>query len=648
MRRVWLASLVLFFATFAVFSRVLLADFVKWDDDISVYENPHIQGLDWEHLRWMFSDASYALRYEPLNWLSYALIYQFGGLKPFGYHLANLVLHCLNTVLLFAVIRRLLGAASAAENAAGRLEPATLPAALGTLLWALNPLRVEPVAHVTDLRYCLLLFFLLVSLWSYLRAHQSGSGDTARRFFHWCSLAAFALSMLSLPFAFAYAAVLLAVDWYPLRRFEGCTYWWQDARARKVLLEKIPFFVIGGLLFTTFLARVNPSGIWAALPVAGGSNPFEQGMQALYVWAYYAWKPWVPFHLSPLYTTLVNFNPNSWPFWLSAALVVGTTALLVRRRNQWPWALALWVSHLMLLLPALGLTERPHSTADRYDYLPGLVWAVVIAAALWKINTQPRWRLAGMTCAVALSLFWGTLSLQQTQVWQNSIALFEYLIPELGNNPSRADIHWRLGWVYAHQGKTQEAVKQYQTSLSIRPAPGPYLAFAELLEKHGDREGALTNYLGLLDLGHHAAAYTKAGDLLLALGRTGPAIGEYRQALRVFPNLVPVLNNLAWVLATDRDATNRNGAEAVQLAERACALTDRQIPVVVGTLAAAYAEAGRFKEAIETAQQARALAQAAGQPDVAEKNRQLLELYQSGRACRQPPPTASGRPGHTE
>jgi hypothetical protein len=97
------------------------------------------------------------------------------------------------------------------------------------------------------------------------------------------------------------------------------------------------------------------------------------------------------------------------------------------------------------------------------------------------------------------------------------------------------------------------------------------------------------------------------------------------------------LNNLAWRLATDPDATNRNGAKAVQLAEFACTFTDRQTPVLVGTLAAAYAEAGRFKEAIETAQKARDLAKAAGQPEVAEKNRQLLELYQSGRPCREPP-----------
>jgi len=218
MRRVWLTSLVLFLATLAVFSRVLLADFVQWDDDISVYQNPHIQGLDWTRLRWMFSDASYALRYEPLNWLGYALIYQLSGLKPFGYHLANLVLHCLNTVLLFACIRRLLAAGATVVNISGALAQATSPAALGALLWALNPLRVEPAAHVTDLRYCLLVLFLLISLWSYLRAHQSDSQICARRYFYWCSVVAFALSILSLPFAFGYVVVLLVLDWYPL----GC------------------------------------------------------------------------------------------------------------------------------------------------------------------------------------------------------------------------------------------------------------------------------------------------------------------------------------------------------------------------------------------------------------------------------------------
>lgn len=645
MRRVWLISFVLFLATFAVFSRVWLGEFVQWDDGISVYQNPHIQGLDWARLRWMFSDASYAMRYKPLTWLTYALVYQLGGLKPFGYHFVNLLIHCLNTVLVLGVIRRLLAAGIPGQRADERLAQAILPAAGGALLWAVNPLRVEPVARVTDLTFCLLLCFLLISLWCYLRACGSERG---RSLFYWCSVAAFALAMFSYPFAFAFGVVLLVLDWYPLRRFAGCAHGWRDAKARKVLLEKIPFLLLGGTMLATIATRLNLTGIWAGFHADSGFNPFERAMQAFYVWAYYVWKPWLPFHLSPIYTTLVAFNPNAWPFWLSAALVIGTTVLFARRRKQWPWAFALWLSYLVLLVPALGLTERPHYTVDRYDYLPGLVWAVAIATALWRLGTRPHLRATAFALGIGLAVFWGGLSVHQTRIWRNSIALFEYMIHELGDDPCRGDIHWRLGAVLASQGKTQEAAQQYQASLRIQPASRCCLLFAELLEQNGDRQGALTNCLAALALGPTPLDHAKAGEVLAALGRGAEASNQYRQALASVPDLVPALNNLAWILATDPDATNRNGAEAVQLAERACALTDWQTPVLIGTLAAAYAEVGRFKEAIETARRACDLAQAGGQPELAQRNQRLLEFYQSGRPYRQPPPTESRTSGRTE
>ena len=114
-------------------------------------------------------------------------------------------------------------------------------------------------------------------------------------------------------------------------------------------------------------------------------------------------------------------------------------------------------------------------------------------------------------------------------------------------------------------------------------------------------------------------------------GRTREAIAQYREALRLNPNLAWALNNLAWVLAASPDDEFRNGAEAVRLAERACELTHYGEPLFIGTLAAAYAESGRFPEAVTTAEKAEQLATSAGLTAVAAKTRQLLELYRAGK-----------------
>jgi Flp pilus assembly protein TadD len=123
------------------------------------------------------------------------------------------------------------------------------------------------------------------------------------------------------------------------------------------------------------------------------------------------------------------------------------------------------------------------------------------------------------------------------------------------------------------------------------------------------------------------------------LGRTREAVAQYREALRLNPNLAGALNNLAWVLAASPGDELRNGAEAVRLAERACELTHYGEPLFIATLAAAYAESGRFPEAVTTAERAEQLATTAGLKILAEKDRQLLELYRAGKPYHAPAPT---------
>jgi tetratricopeptide (TPR) repeat protein len=343
----------------------------------------------------------------------------------------------------------------------------------------------------------------------------------------------------------------------------------------------------------------------------------------------------VPFHLSPIHTTLVWFNPRAWHFAASVLVVAATATLLWWKRRQWPWALVLGLSHAALLLSALGLTERTHIAGDRYDYMAALVWAVIVAAGLWKIS-RPRWRAMGMAAALALAVFWGGLSFQQTRIWKNSETLFNHVFIELEDRAAFcATVHGYLGKHYADQGRVREASEQFQLSLQAQPSAAGYYHLAMLLETNGAVEAAMTNYLKLLELHTDPLIHTKVAMWLTERARTAEAIAHYRLALAGAPDSVLVLNNLAWLLATAPDAADRNGAEAVALAERACALATSEVPLLVGTLAAAYAEAGRFKEAIETGQRAVALAQTAADPELAQRNRELLELYRAGRPYRE-------------
>ena len=124
--------------------------------------------------------------------------------------------------------------------------------------------------------------------------------------------------------------------------------------------------------------------------------------------------------------------------------------------------------------------------------------------------------------------------------------------------------------------------------------------------------------------------------VLSAQGRTREAIAHYRAALQTRPDLPEALNNLAWILAANADPQVRNGPEAVALAERACQLTDSKQALLVGTLAAAYAEAGRFAEAVTAAEKAALLAEQSRQPELAARNRQLLALYRAGKPFHEP------------
>jgi Flp pilus assembly protein TadD len=170
-------------------------------------------------------------------------------------------------------------------------------------------------------------------------------------------------------------------------------------------------------------------------------------------------------------------------------------------------------------------------------------------------------------------------------------------------NPNDAELQTNLGATLVQMGRPFEGIGHLREAVRLDPA---------LAEAHFE--------LGLALAGQR---------------QTAEAIREYREALRLKPDSPPALNNLAWILATSLNAEFRNGREAVKLAQRACELTARKQVVLLGTLAAAYAEAGQFDKAMETAREARDLAESLQQPDLAAKNHALLQRFQAGQPGRE-------------
>jgi tetratricopeptide (TPR) repeat protein len=203
-----------------------------------------------------------------------------------------------------------------------------------------------------------------------------------------------------------------------------------------------------------------------------------------------------------------------------------------------------------------------------------------------------------------------------------------------------------LGAVLALRGDLEAACQAYEQALTQQTnSIEIHLRLGVLRSQLGQNTAAEQHLQQVLQSRpDDPLAHAHLGHVELSRGHAEKAVEHYRRALPRMPDDVPLLNNLAWILATHTNAALRDGALAVQLAERAAQLTSQQVPIILGTLAAAYAEVGRFSDAIATAQKAIERANELGQTHLAERNRQLLQLYEAGQPVREPAETASDQP----
>jgi tetratricopeptide (TPR) repeat protein len=268
--------------------------------------------------------------------------------------------------------------------------------------------------------------------------------------------------------------------------------------------------------------------------------------------------------------------------------------------------------------------------ADRYTYLPQiglyvlLTWAVADLCAGWR---HRRVALGGGAAIILVALI--VCACVQTTYWRNSELLWTHTLVCTSDN----DIaHCNLGGAYLQNGKVDEAMVHFQKALQINPnSPDVHNSLGNVLLQEGSVDEAMVHYQRALEIKPNSAeACYNFGNALLLKRNVDEAITYYQKALQIKPDSTEAQNNLAWVLATAPQASLRNGRQAVELAQQANLVACGEDSTILRTLAAAYAEAGRYSDAQQSAQKAMSLAQATGQTDLVELLNGELKLYAAG------------------
>ncbi len=604
---------------------ILSHDFINFDDPDYITENEWVkQGLTWAGFKWAFN-LGYASNWHPLTWLSHMLDCQLFGLNAGRHHLTSGLFHLANTLLLFALLRSLTGTLWRSAGVAA--------------LFALHPLHVESVAWLSERKDVLSTLFGLLTLIAYARFAQFKIKNKKLQIDgkarYGAALAFFALGLMSKPMLVTWPLVMLLLDVWPLNRIslasrvlslESWNAW------KGLVREKLPF-----LLLAVVSSLLTFSAQKAGGAVAGFSSlAFAPRIQnAITAYAGYLKKMVWPADLAAYYPF-----PESIPLPLVALagfVLAAISVLVLVWRRQRPYLLVGWLWYLVMLIPVIGLVQVGfQAMADRYTYLSltgpfiMLVWGGEEITRGWHNRKPVFFAMAGILLAVGVGL-----TSAQAGYWKNSETLHRHTLAVTTRN---ATTHLNLGSALLMQGRAPEAVEQFTAALNIRPdyaEARSNLGFA--LVAQGRYEEAIGQFRLALQTKPLGKTYFLLGNALNLQGKTAEAIVEYRRALEWDTNQVGALNDLAWILATDTEPSVRNGTEAVQLAERASKVLGRQEPMFLGTLAAAYAEAGRFADAIQTGEHARQLAERSGLKELAARNAQLVEEYRAGQAHREPP-----------
>lgn len=515
----------------------LHADFVRWDDPTFVTENPRVQAWTSDNIVWMWTE-SHGGHYHPLTWMSWALDHSIWGLKPFGFHLTNVLLHAANAVLLFVLLRRLLAAAFDARAVTSSL---TLGAAFGAAVFAVHPLRAESVAWVTERRDVLSVLFLLFAAYAYVRAVRPGEIAIASPRWYMLAIVMLILSCLSKAWGMSFFVLMLFLDYRPLGRLGVNPLRWNWREVATLVWQKAAFMVIGVL--TAFAAAWAQHGGYATKSLAAWGIQ-ERVVQVLYGLWFYTKSTFVPTDLTPLYQLPVRVDPFEPQYVVAYVFVAAAAVAVLVLSRWWPAFIAGAGIYGVSLGPVLGVLQSGEQfVADRYSYIACMVYAALAAAIVWRILCWAQARQAGgehdrakpallLTGGVCTSVVGALclLTFSQSTIWTNTETLWSHAITVRPSSQVLSSYATEMDL----QGRKAEAIKALAAAVTLNPSDGrAWFVYGNRMKEIGQfTEAARAYEQAAKNLPQAFMGYVNLGTLLVnQMNRPDEGIAALRLAV---------------------------------------------------------------------------------------------------------------------
>jgi len=693
-RNIWLAAGIIIVVGIAAYSNSFQGKFLRHDDSLSITNNPHIQKL------WPLSEAISLLLWStgstvagrPILSISFAVSYALSGLEPWGYHLGNIIIHIIAALLLFAIVKRTLDYPQFNQRFGTRAVPLALAVAL---LWMVHPFQTESVTQMAQRAESMMGMFFLLTLYCAIR----GFNSSRSRLWYLAAVLACALGMGTKEVMVAAPLIVPLYDYIfvskslkqLLTRRWGLYLSLAATWIIVVALVLIIHYKSGGL-------RLNKN--WTVLKNADWLGFTLAQPSVVLEYLRLSFWPWPLGFQGLLARPLLSANTLS--VTLSVIIVLALLALTFWGilRHSWLGFISAWFFLILApsssFVPTLDFWGTIHRM---YLSLAALViCATFVIDYLLRKFVSPRLgkipvKILAVSMIALIVAAYTFLTFQQNKNYKSEVAMWTNI---LRHNPDSIDAHMILNEIYTEKGETDRAEfhdnellraykKQFEREVQLYPnRKEVHYNLGTIYAQQGDYERAKAEFEHEIRINpDHVEAHFNLGNVFLARSEPDKAVEEYNRAIQIppekfdylvdhyktqigarinigsifirqgkhklalekfetvlqmDPDNVLAMNNLAWLLVTSPKDNLRNGYRAIELARRLCDITTFNSPTYTNTLAAAYAEAGRFDDAVAIAENALALAKSQNAPASQLRHIQMcIELYKEKKPFRQRP-----------